>query len=119
GHARGTGRKHNVKGMRKGQPRELYGRVRLCADRIRPGLRALAVHELCVEVLDDLFGTTEIGDDDDQAQRRQPAGDGRELVGDIDPFAVVAVAVAGEEYLRLDLTEPIEHALNAEIGRTG
>ena len=119
GHARGAGREHNVQGMRERQPGELHAPTRPRADRIRPGLRALAVDKACIEALDDLLGATEIGNDDDPAQRRQPAGDRCEFVGDVDRLAVVVVAIAGDEDLRLDLTEAIEHALNPEIGRTG
>ena len=53
------------------------------------------------------------------AHRRQLGDDLCELVGDVDGLAVVVVAVAGDQHLRLDLAEAVEHALHAEVGRAG
>jgi hypothetical protein len=44
-------------------------------------------------------------------------GDLRQLVGDVDRLAVVVVAIAGDEHLRLDLPDAVEYALHPEIGR--
>ena len=35
----------------------------------------------------------------------------------VEPFAVVEITVCQDQYLGLDLAEPVEHALDAEIGR--
>ena len=46
-------------------------------------------------------------------------GNGCQFPGHFDLLAVVPVAVAGNEHLGFDLTEPVEYAVLAEIGRTG
>ena len=53
------------------------------------------------------------------AHAGQPLQHRLHLGRDVVLLAVVPVAVAGDEEHRLDLAETVEHALDAEIGRTG
>jgi len=52
---------------------------------------------------------------DHPLQRRQPRHHVAHLRAQVEPLAAIPVAVGGDEHTRLDLTEPIEHALHAEI----
>ena len=57
------------------------------------------------------------GDPDDGAYGGDALGNLARLVHGGDRLAVVVVTVAGEQHLRLDLPEPIQRALGAEVGR--
>ncbi len=112
GNARRAGRKEDIKRMIEGQPREpdLF-RVKWLQRRIeRNALFRLVGHG---------FRFAQIGDDDSPLQPRQFCRHFGNLAGHVDALSVIPVAVAGEEKLRLDLAETIEHTLHAEIWRTG
>ena len=53
----------------------------------------------------------------DRGQRRQRCHDLAHTFEAVDLLAGVPVAVGGDEYFGGDLSEPIEHALGAEVGR--
>ena len=59
----------------------------------------------------------QIRDDDDPLDRRQPGDDLRHLVENRSDLAVVTIRVDGEQDARLDLSQAIEHAVHAEVGR--
>ena len=98
--------------MGEGQAREVD---RLRRDRARAARRASA--------RSGSRGRGRLGAGRDRGRRRsrgdarQPGRDLGELVGDVDDLAGVPVAVGGDEQLRLDLAEAVEHAVRAEIGR--
>ena len=78
-----------------------------------PG-RAAAQHRELVGAAD--VGL-EVGHDHHPLHGRQPLDDLRDLVEDADRLAVVPVAVDGEEHARRDLSEAVEHTLDAEVRR--
>ena len=61
------------------------------------------------------YGTTTTRSTRRQLRARSP----RTRASESMRLAAVAVAVDGEQHLRLDLAEAVEHALHAEIGRAG
>ena len=54
---------------------------------------------------------------DDGLQARQPLADGGDLLAAVDEPLAPAVAGDGEQHLRLELAEPVDHAAHAELGR--
>ena len=67
----------------------------------------------------DIGPRIELRHDDHLAQRRQLLGNLAYSFERIVPVAVIAIAIGAEEHLRLDLSEALEHAFDAEIRRAG
>ena len=109
GHAGGAGRVQNVDRVIERQ----------LGERDRPGVRH---HEVVVE---DRIERPRRGRrleerrHDHPLQAGQAGRDLGELGAHVDRLAVIAVAVDGDQDLGLDLAEPVEHALDAEVGRAG
>ncbi len=120
GHSSRSRREQHIERMRERQALEAQRLLRTARDGIAPGLRFRAlVQRAGIEALRHGIVAADIANDDDGAQRRQLGHDRGELVGDVDPFSGVVVAVAGDQHLGLDLAEAVEHALHAEVGRAG
>jgi len=109
GHARRAARIHDVDGMIEGKPREAQRRGRHAGKQRLPVLR----------LVEPLRPLADEGHDGDMAEARQSGDDLGELVVARQNLARIAIAVAGNEHLGLDLAETIEHAPDAEIGRAG
>src|SRR5687767_13753977 len=62
---------------------------------------------------------TDVWNDDRLLDARQLSPDIRQLRQAVMGPSGVVVAVCREQHGRLDLAEPIEHALHAEVGRAG
>ena len=58
-----------------------------------------------------------VGDVDDRRQARQAVADRGDLLAAVDELVAVAVAGDGQQHLRLELAEPVEHAAHAELRR--
>ncbi len=98
--------------MIEGQPGELHG----------PGpewLQGRIERNTLFRLVCHGFRFAQIGDDDGPLQPRQFCRHFGNLAGHVNPLAVIPVAVASEEKLRLDLAKTVEHALHAKIRRTG
>ena len=96
--------------MGEGQPGECHGP---CGERCEHRRQCLGARQGC----GNRFGPADIGDDDHRPGCRQAGDDLGELCGNVDILAGIVVAVAGDEDLRLDLSETIESATRPEIGR--
>ncbi len=111
-YARRAGGKQDIKRMIEGEPREFHV----------PGLEWLqsrVERHALFRLGGDGFRFAEISHDDGALQPRQFCRHFSNLVGNLDALAIIPVAIAGEEKLRFDLAEPIQHALHTEIRRAG
>jgi hypothetical protein len=106
-----AGRAGGVKDVERVRERELRE-----GERRRVGLFVVGVWHRIADGTDVRLGLDE-RHHDGAAQPGQGTRDLRNLIADVDPFAGVAVAVDGDEDLGLDLAEPVEHAVDAEIRR--
>ena len=67
-----------------------------------------------------VVGAARVGDvDDGLAAIGSAVADRRHLLAAVDELVAVAVAGDGEQHLRLELAEPVEHAADAELRRAG
>src|SRR5579884_80144 len=60
--------------------------------------------------------TLQIGKDERALQGRELAPQRRRRLAPLEVLAAVAIAVDGEEHLRLDLGEPVDDAAHSELG---
>ena len=99
--AGGTGGVHHVQRVVERQAGEIEGRLGMLAAGPRDGVLDVAEQGHPQEVLDGadcaLYGVRPFAD--------------------VEPLATVVVAVAGDQHLGLDLSEPVERPLDTEVGR--
>ena len=97
--------------MGEGKPVELDGLRLEGAKRLSPGFRLGGA-------LQNRLLVTEIGHDQRRFDARDLRDDFGDLVANRERLGAIIIAVAGDQDLGLDLPEPVENALHAEIGRS-
>ena len=109
-HARGAGREQDIERVGEGHARIGDGLRREGRQRggERNGIR---------QRRGDALRLAEEGHDDGALQTGKLGDDLRELLGQMDFLAGIAIAVDGEEHLGRDLAEAVDNRVGAEIGR--